>query len=164
MGGNIEGMVAAVDRAIAAQSTLKAAASAESVDWRMLAAIGIYETGFVNKKENDGAGVGVGIFQITNGGDLAANLPWAADVSAGMLRDNFNQITKALPTLSQQLLTQALADSWNLGPGSVINNIEAGLSPDYHSSPITRNGVVVGYRGGGDGQYGSDVVKPISCF
>lgn len=92
-------------------------------------------------------------------------MPWTADVAAGMLRDNLNQITKAIPNLSPDLLTQALADSWNIGPGVVISNINAGLSPDYHTSPIIVNRVPTGtYRGGGTGQYGSDILKIMGCF
>jgi hypothetical protein len=155
----------ALGRATAAQSTLAAAANAEGVDWTMLAAIGIYETGFLSKNEKDGAGVGVGIFQITNGGTDASKMPSAANVAAKMLGDNLNQISRALPGLSASLLIQALADSWNLGAGGVIGNIKAGLSPDYHSSPIYINGVRTGkYRGGGTGQYGSDILKLMDCY
>ena len=157
--------LAALKRAVGAASTLAAAANAEGVDWTILAAIGIYETGFLPKNESDGAGVGVGVFQITNGGDTAMSFPWAADLAASMLRDNLNQISKALPNLSGVSLTQALADSWNLGAVGVINNIKAGLSPDYHSSPIYKNGHPSGqYRGGGTGQYGSDILEIMDCF
>ena len=129
-----------------------------------MAAIGIYESKFTPGNEKDGAGVGVGIFQITNGGSAAIDLASAANLAAGILATNLETISRALPDLSPQLLTQAVADSWNAGAQGVINRINAGRSPDYHTSPIMSNGVVEGYRGGGTGQYGSDILKLMQCF
>jgi len=155
---------AGVGRALKAASNLQAAAESQSVDWRMIAAIGVYETNFLNRNENDGTGVGVGIFQFTNGGAEARNLTTASDKAAAFLADNLRQILSVFPNLSGNALAQALADSWNAGAGGVILNIQAGRSPDYHTSPIRQNGVVVGYRGGGDGQYGSDILSLMGCF
>ena len=163
-GASTSAMDLVLNKATAAESTLETATGSTSVDWTMLAAIGIYETGWVARNENDGAGVGVGIFQITNGGAAAMQLSSALQTAVQMLGSNLAQISQALPSLSPGLLTQALADSWNAGAQGVINRINAGESPDYHTSPIFSNGVVVGYRGGGSGQYGSDILKLMDCF
>ena len=42
--------------------------------------------------------------------------------------------------------------------------ITGGHAPDYHTSPIYQNGIVVGYRGGGTGQYGTDIRNLMDCF
>jgi RHS repeat-associated protein len=155
----------ALERARAYKDTLKAAAAANGVDWTVLAAIGIYESGFESRKEEDGAGLGVGIFQINNGGAAASTMPAAANLAAGMLAENLKQISKALPNLTPAVLTQALADSWNAGPSRVINNMKAGRSPDYQTSPIIVNGKKTGkYRGGGEGEYGSVIQQLMDCF
>ena len=81
----------AVDRANAAWGTIQAAADANSIDPAMLAAIGVLETGFKSTSEKDGAGVGVGVFQITVSktsgvtAKQAGNLSWAANYAATLL-------------------------------------------------------------------------------
>jgi len=151
-----------------AKSTLEEAAKANGVDWRMMAAIGVYESGFINTNEKDGRGNAVGIFQFANTSGVPASVasdPTAAIyAAAGMLAQNRTHISSKLPSLSQENLEWAMAASWNKGAQGVVNNITAGHTPDYHTSPIFQNGVIVGYRGGGTGQYGTDIRNLMDCF
>jgi hypothetical protein len=89
--------MAAAARAYANWSTLDAAANGNWDDGSLLAAVGVRESGFRYINENDGAGVGVGVFQITvspTSGVTAAqagNLTWAANYAeGGYLSDSRN--------------------------------------------------------------------------
>jgi RHS repeat-associated protein len=141
----------AVKRALAAESTLESAVQGTGIDWTMLAAIGIRESGFLNVSEKDGAGVGVGVFQITvkpgNGvtAEDAGNLTWAADYSANMLGTNLLTLAKKFPNFTVDQLLQATAASFNFGTGNISGNpntIDVGTAP-----------------GGVKGNYGSNVMN-----
>lgn len=90
-----------------AQTGVLAGSTVSCVDWSLLAAIGVRETGFINTTEADGAGVGVGIFQITvspTSGVTAAqagDIAWAANWAAKLLLSNMTQSRR--PT---QILTR----------------------------------------------------------
>ena len=159
----------AVERASQSESVLQEAAAQYGIDWKMLAAIGIYETGFRNLNEKDGHGNAVGVFQFadTSGvpADTASKLREAAFAAANLLSQNKSTIQSAFPDLSGRMLEWAMVASWNRGAGGVVSNLQNGHTPDYHTSPIYSNGVHTGrYRGGGTGQYGTDVLHLMDCF
>jgi hypothetical protein len=144
---------AAVKRALAAESTLESAVQGTGIDWTMLAAIGIRESGFLNVSEKDGAGVGVGVFQITvkpgNGvtAEEAGNLTWAADYAANMLGTNLLTLAKNFPKFTVDQLLQATAASFNFGTGNISGN------------PKTID------VGSANGNYGSNVMNIMNnCF
>ena len=111
------------------------------MDWigGLLAAIGIRETGFVNKTESDGAGVGVGIFQITIKTDAgsaptpadAANLTCAANWAAETLVSNLQYIAGRVPeVIGDYTGLWMMAASWNTGAQGQVNRALAGQTPD----------------------------------
>jgi membrane-bound lytic murein transglycosylase MltF len=137
------------------------ATAGTDIDWTMLAAIGIKETGFQNKLQNGGAGVGV--FQIDLGKNpnvtvqQASDLTWAANWAVSTLTGNELGIGNALPgSLSPDQLQWMLAASWNTGAQGQINRYNKGQSPDYHTSPH------------GDGtfgnNYGTNILELMDCF
>jgi hypothetical protein len=141
----IAGMVAAVNRALAAQGTLVYAAAGTSISWDMLAAIGIRESGFQNVNEADGAGVGVGVFQITvssTSGVTAAqagNLTWAANYAAQMLNSDMTTLAAEFPNLTTAQLWQATAASYNFGTGNISGNpntIDVGTAHNNYGANI----------------------------
>ncbi|HEV3481173.1 MAG TPA: RHS repeat-associated core domain-containing protein [Candidatus Acidoferrales bacterium] len=143
----------AVDRANAVWDTIEGAADANDIDPALLAAIGVLETGFQNVNEKDGAGVGVGVFQITvslSSGVTSAearNLTWAANYAANMLNSNANYLAGKFPSFTPTQLLQATAASYNLGPGGISGNpntIDKGSKP--HNN------------------YGSLVLQLMNCF
>lgn len=148
--------MAAVDRANAAWDVLQTAADANNVDPALLAAIGIEESGFQNVSENDGAGVGVGVFQITvspQSGVTAAQagtLSWSANYAAALLDSNMDYLGNQFSNFTQAQLLQATAASYNLGTGGISGN---------------PNTIDVGSQGRGqNGNYGSTVVNLMDCF
>jgi hypothetical protein len=149
---SIGGMVAALNRAVAAESTLVAAVADTSISWTMLAAIGVRESAFQNLSENDGAGVGVGIFQLTvsaTSGVTAAqagNLTFAASYAANMLSSNMAYLGGKFPNLTPSQLLQATAASYNFGTSQISGN---------------PNTIDVGTTGG---NYGSNVLGLMNCF
>ena len=111
----------------------------------MLAAIGVRESGFLNVSEVDGAGVGVGIFQITVGANSgvtaqqAGNLAWAANWAASYLATNNSTLAADYPNLDPAHLLQATAASYNLGVGGISGNpntIDAGSALGNYGSSI----------------------------
>jgi RHS repeat-associated protein len=142
-----------VQRALDNWDTIKNAADANSVNPAMLAAVGIVESGFKDVNEKDGAGVGVGVFQITvsaNSGVTAAqanNLTWAANYAGNMLSSNMHYLAGRFPKFTATQLLQATAASYNLGPGGISGNpatIDEGSKPN--------------------GNYGALVLLIMNCF
>lgn len=150
--------LAALNRALAAQETLTAATAGTNIDWTMLAAIGIRESGFKDGNERDGAGVGVGIFEITNGGGIDAhNLAAAAGWAVNYLTHSSAVISNAIPGLPAGLAVWMLAASWNTGEGGQISRYLHGYSADYQTAPIGNTRV---FRN----DYGSNVLGLMDCF
>jgi RHS repeat-associated protein len=152
-GTQVSAMVAALNRAIDAESTLVAATNNTSISWMFLAAIGIRESGFQDMSEKDGAGVGVGVFQITvtspPSGVTAAqagNLTWAAGYAANMLNTNMAYLAKKFPQLTPAQLLQATAASYNFGTGNISGN------PNTIDVGTAHN------------NYGQNVVQLTTCF
>jgi hypothetical protein len=144
--------LAARARAEANQTTLQSDADQAGIDRTLLAAIGIRESGFTNKNVADGAGVGVGVFQITvspKSGVTAAqagNLTWAANWAANYLAGNTMKLAQNFPNFDPTQLLQATAASFNLGLGGIGGN------------PKT---IDVGSAGN---NYGSNVLDLMDCF
>lgn len=136
----------AVARANAAMDTLRDAAGASGIDPRLLAAIGVRESGFRNVNERDGAGVGVGVFQLTvrSGGPYtaadASRLDSAAYLAAAHLRNDMNQLYSNHPSLAvQNMLTKATAAAYNIGPGNISGNpssIDTGTAGNNYGQSI----------------------------
>jgi hypothetical protein len=144
--------VAALDRANAAQSALLTAVAGTSTSWDFLAAIGLRETAFQNLTEVDGAGVGVGVFQLTvssTSGVTAAqagDFTFSASYAANMLSSNMATLAAKYPNLTPAQLWQATAASYNFGTKNISGN------------PTT---IDVGTAGG---NYGSNVMGLMTCF
>jgi hypothetical protein len=83
----------AVERANTASEVLKTAAADVGIDWRLLAAVGVRETGFRNIDEI-GGGPGRGVFQITTNSAFSENeardLLSAARYAARLLKTSMN--------------------------------------------------------------------------
>jgi len=146
-------MLAALTRADSAQNTLQAATSGTSISWTMLAAIGIRESTFQNKTEVDGAGLGVGVFQISVPGSgltaaQAGNLTTAANYAAHLLSSNMAYLGSQFNYAPAQLL-QATAASFNMNPYKPGN---------FTGNPNTIDSGTTG------GNYGSNVVQLMNCF
>ena len=122
------------------------------ISWEMLAAVGVRESGFQNVVEKDGAGVGVGVFQITVSkasgvtAALAGSLAWAADYAAHLLNNDMAILQAKYPNLTPSQLLQAAAASYNFG------------TPNISGNPNT---IDVGTAGG---NYGSNILRLIKCF
>jgi RHS repeat-associated protein len=142
----------AVARAKASWPVLSAAGVASAIDAALLGAIGVRESGFRNVSEEDGAGVGVGVFQITVSKktgvtvEQASNLPWAANYAAAMLQSNRAQLSSLFPSFTGSQLLQATAAAYNFGVRNISGNpgtIDVGTT---------------------HGNYGSNVVQLMNCF
>jgi hypothetical protein len=150
--GTAQKSSASVNRALGLESTFQSAVQGTSIPWQLLAAIAIRETGVLNTTEVDGAGVGVGIFQITvspTSGVTAAqagNSTFAANWAATLLSNNMATLSSEYPNLSSSQLLQATAASFNFGTGNISGN---------------PNTIDVGSAGN---NYGSNVLGLINCF
>ena len=143
---------AAVHRALNNWAVLRQVTAGTNIDPSLLAAIGVRETGFQNISEQDGAGVGVGVFQLTvshSSGVTAAqagNLSFAAAYATNMLSNNMAILGRRFPSFNGAQLLQATAASYNFGIDDISgdpNTIDAGSA---HNN------------------YGSNVVALQSCF
>ena len=147
-----DGLLAALHRAEAARSVLQTAVGGTTIGWGMLAAIGIRESGFRNVSEADGAGVGVGIFQLTVSASSgvtasqAGDLSWAATYAANMLNGNRATLAAKFPGLTPEQLMQATAASYNFGVSNISGN------------PATID------IGSARNNYGSNIVQLAKCF
>lgn len=136
-------------------SYLVTAGSNHSIDPSLLAAIGVRESGFRNVSEVDGAGVGVGIFQITvnesSGVTIAqaSSLPSAADYAAGLLASNRAYLSsdQKFYRFDATHLSQAIAASYNINPYLHISG-----NPDTIDIGTT------------DHNYGSNILSLMNCF
>ena len=148
----VAGLVAALNRANAAEGALLTAVAGTSISWDFLAAIGLRETGFQNLTEVDGAGGGVGVFQLTvspTSGVTAAqagNFIFSAGYAANLLNSDMSTLAAEYPNLTMAQLWQATAASYNFGTRSISGN------------PTT---IDVGTTGG---NYGSNVMQLMTCF
>ena len=149
--------IAGVVSAAAQETTLRMAAEASGVDWRLLAAIGVRETNFVNTTEVDGKGLGVGIFQITApaGSGIATDLMLSALTAAQILNTAANQFPGI--DRASQLGLAIMARGFNTGPynqytaGKISGGIDAldrGTADPWH----------------GTGNYVSTVLGMMDCF
>jgi hypothetical protein len=163
---NVDRLLALVS-AWGAESTLEAATSGTTVEtynnisWTLLAAIGIQETGFQDKNEKDGGGVGVGVFQITIPSPTitaagANNLATAASWLLNFLDNNETTIIGGTTGVSESDLLWMVAASVNTGAQGQINRWLSGESPDYHTSPNS--------AGGFGNNYGQNVLNIMDCF
>ncbi len=154
--------IAGLDRVNANWDTIQDAADANNVDPALLGAIILRESDARNINENDGAGVGVGWFQLTVSpgsgvtADCAMSLACAANEAAQMLASNMDYLDSTFPTYAASgTLLQATAASYNMNPykrGNVTGNpatIDIGTARSNHE-PV--------------GNYGSNVMQLMDCF
>jgi RHS repeat-associated protein len=147
--------LAGVQRAASSWSALQQATSVHGMDPSLLAAIGVRESNFLNRTENDGKGVGVGVFQITVSPDSgvtaaqAGNLPWAANYAASLLTVNGLVLAARFPSFSADSWLQATAASYNIGTNP--------------KTSITGNPSTIDVGTASD-NYGSNVVQLLQCF
>jgi len=141
--------MSAVVRASESMSTIRDAARAHGIDPKLLAAIGVRESGF-QPGDQKGGGAGVGVFQLSvppYSRDVAEQLSGAANAAAGHIRSDMNRITTSHPNFVQAgVMNQAAAAAYNFGAGSFsgdVSKIDEGTT-------------------GGD--YGASVVGIMSCF
>jgi RHS repeat-associated protein len=159
--GAIKGRLAALDRVLAAQNTLEAITTGSSIKWQMIAAIGIRETGFVNKSEVDGTGVGVGIFQITVKPTSGITATQASDLSMAAywvlnrLRETSSKLVDMNLDYDSAQFDQALAASYNMYPSS----------KNFTGDPNTIDEGTTDSRGKNyPGNYGSNILDLMDCF
>jgi hypothetical protein len=148
---SILNMVAALSRATADKGALKAATANTSIDWTMLAAIGLRETSFQNIAQV-GGGMGRGVFQIDIGKNpsvteaQAFDPIFAASWAANLLSTNMNTLAGKFSDLTPDQLLQATAASYNFGTKNISGH------PDTIDAGTTGN------------NYGSNVVSLMDCF
>jgi RHS repeat-associated protein len=139
----MNGTLAALSRALNDESIFEAATAGTNISWTMLAAIAIRETGVQDLNENDGAGVGIGVFQITvqnnnqnpaNGPTVAEanDLTWSAAFAANLLNSNMAQLAAKFP--------------YNFGVGNISGN------------PATMD------VGSAHNNYGTNILQLLKCF
>jgi hypothetical protein len=146
---------------------LKTAANAAGIDWKLLAAIGVRESGFMNKDERkqDGTiGNGRGVFQIdlsqnrgvteAEANDVAFAANWAATTLAG----NAKAISGKLPGLSAEMSIWMMVSSYNTGVGGQLFRFNAGYDPDWHTAPVDAK------KGIYHNNYGRNVLGLKDCF
>jgi hypothetical protein len=137
-----------------AQGWLQPIAARHGVDWRLLAAVAVRESGFQNIRETrrDGTpGTAFGLFQLDTAmlrvtPEQASNPQWAADYAAGLLASNMATLARSHSSFNPQQLLQATAASYNFG------------IDDISGKPET---IDVGTT---NGNYGSNVLGLMDCF
>ena len=145
------------------RSTLEKAASAQGLDWKMLAALTVVESlGGARVTETTGTKGGRGWFQIditrnpTVSEQQAYDLAFAADWTAKELKANASFISKNIQDLSAETLLWMTISSHNTGAQGQVNRYNAGNGPDWQTQPR------------GDGTYGNAFGKSIlglmDCF
>ena len=148
-----------VQRAKSAWDTIKSAAAAAGINPALLAAVGVRESGFGapgTGHEQDGAGVGVGVFQLTvaPGSGVteaqASNLPTSAGIAATHLAGDMTKLATHFPSFTPEQLLQATAAAYNMGLGKNFSN--------FSGNPATID------EGTAHNNYGQSVVDMMSCF
>ena len=118
----------------------------------MFYTLSVRESGFMDITEVDGAGVGVGIFQLTVSptsgisASQAEDLETAAFYASSELDDYMKQLQAKFPNFTPAQLLQATAAAYNFGVSNISGN---------------PNTIDVGTAGG---NYGSNVVQLMTCF
>lgn len=122
--GNITGGYAAVERAMAAEGILKQAEYNTGVDWRLLGAIGVRESGFRNVKEVPSATSkgGLGVFQIDQDTHLgtarvATNVELSANYAAAYLKTIEAKVSQ-LMFISPEVRSALVLRGYNTGPNN----------------------------------------------
>ena len=142
--GSLALKLGALNRAWSVQGMLQTATAGTSVDWTMLAAIGIRESGFQNINQTNGQGVG--FFQIDLGQNPsvtaanASNLVWSANWAVQYLAARIPAVANALQGLNGAAIAGwsgvgsifdiSVADTYNLGLGRVKSFLSHQLDPD----------------------------------
>lgn len=145
---------ASINRAKAAKATLQAAAAKHGIDWRILAAIGVRETGFRNIDSPRVGDPGQGVFQLTNQPGVtraqAHNLAFAANYAAKMIADNKRYFKRKFPKFNETQLMHAAIAAYNFGLVEVKGNPER---------------IDIGTAGSKEGRpYGESVLLAANCF
>ncbi|HYI39327.1 MAG TPA: RHS repeat-associated core domain-containing protein, partial [Allosphingosinicella sp.] len=134
----------AIARAEAAWPLLSKAAQ-NLIATRLLAAVGVRESGFRNVSEVGGGG-GRGVFQITGNGVSDANaynVEWAARWAAQKLSSDFNYFRLKFPSFTNVQLAQATAASYNFYRTNVRGDpskIDQGTTRDNYGSNVLQIG------------------------
>jgi len=143
----------AVERAQEHAKIINRAAQRHGVYARILAAIGVRETGFQNVSERghvEGRPKGIGVFQLTGRPGVteaqAFDIEFSANYAANMLSDNFKQISSAFPHFNHHQMVQAALAAYNMGPSEISGN------------PETID------QGTPGNNYGESVINIASCF
>lgn len=129
-----------------------AAATSQSMDPRLLAAIALHESAGKNIAEI-GRGKGLGVFQLTNQPITRAqafDIPFAANYAAGMLVKNRRTVSRRYPNFTPEQLNQAMVAAYNKG----VNNKRFPITSD--PAPID--------AGTDHNNYGQNVLDLVSCF
>jgi hypothetical protein len=145
-----------VENVLAKYDTILGAAGNDNGLAALVASIGIIESGFQDLDENDGKGVGVGVYQITvsaTSGVTAAqanDFTWATNYAVNKLVSNGANLAGAFPNFTPAQLLQATAASWNLGVGGISGNPDT--IDDASNGPNHQQ------------DYGSVVLLLMNCF
>ena len=148
------------------RSTIQAAGARYNLDWRILAAVAIRESGAVTnavERRRDGTvGNGRGAFQIDSGPNgqnpsvtyaEALDLAFSADWAARKLSNLIDQVAREFSNFTPDQVLQAALASYNFG----ITNISG--------DPTTIDVGTTDSRGEGyPGNYGSNVMDVLKCF
>lgn len=117
---------AAVVRALADWRNIAEAAARHGIDPRIVAGIGVRETGYRNVRQPDG--MGRGVFQI----DLRANpnvtraqamdVAWAADWAAARIAENLRYVRREYPRFTEAQAMQAALAAYNFHTDDISGN------------------------------------------
>ncbi len=153
-----------LERAREFESVLRSAGEAFSVDWSILAAIGIRETGFQNIAEIGGGG-GRGVFQIDitrNRGvteEQAFNIDRAARWTAQNLYNNLVDLLNGDVNFNEA--TQMAVAAHNRGIGGILDQIRSLTRRGLPASSLTAAEVDARTTGR---NYGANVLDISRCF
>lgn len=146
-------------------SIIAQAASANNIDPALLAAVAVRESGVRDISENDGAGVGVGVFQLTVSptsgvtADEANNLAWSANYAASLLSSDIaaaNAYWGNSGAYTASQMEQVGIDAYNMGFNSKS-------TPTVYMSNFTGNPATID-GGTANNNYGSNVMQLMACF
>lgn len=141
---------ASVNRALAAKNTLQAAAQRNGIDWRLLAAVGVRETGFRNIDNPNPNDPGKGVFQLTRRPGVtdaqARDLSFSSNYAARQLGESIRTIKRRFPKFTQAQVIQAAAAAYNFGLDDISGN------PNTIDQGTTGN------------NYGQNILLLMNCF